>query len=608
MKASKTITYLLLFVVFFAATLFNNVLFKGARIDLTENQVYSLSDGSKALLQEIDEPINLYFFYSKKTSEGLTTLRNYADRVESLLKEYESAADGKIILHLVDPEPFSEAEDQAADFGLTAAQAGMAGDSIYLGLAGRNALDDEEIIGFFDPQKEQFLEYDISKLIYQLSDPDPIQIGLISGVNMTGGQNPMTGQFDSPWAVYSQLQQMFTLDEIQSDAESLPEGLDVLMVVHPKGLSEKLLFAIDQYAMSGGKLLLFLDPHHESDPMSAMSGMGGANTSEFGGLLQHWGAQFNGSEVVLDAALGLDIRSQSGGVTKHLGFIGLTQQLFNSEDVTTASLDSINGASFGSFTVQENTKVNVTPLVTSSDYSGNISNMLYAATRDPEQLFEHYNQATERSVLAVRLSGKASSFFDTVPEGIQAELLSNTENLNVVAVADTDFLTDRFWVNQANFFGQTILTPFADNGAFVSNALENLSGNNALISVRSRGTYARPFEKVAELTVVAEARFREQEQALEAELAETEQQLAELQTGQSEEMLVLNEEQQAAIENFMDKKIEIRKKLREVRHQLDKDIEALGSQLQFINIIVMPILLVIGLFFMQRTLRLKAKS
>lgn len=607
MKASKTLTYLLLVIVFFAATLLNNVLFKGARIDLTENQVYSLSDGSKTLLGEIEEPIHLYFFYSKKTSEGLTTLRNYADRVESLLKEYESAANGNIVLHIVDPEPFSEAEDRAADFGLTAAQAGVSGDSIYLGLAGRNALDDEQIIGFFDPQKEQFLEYDISKLIYQLSDPDPIKVGLISGINMSGGQNPMTGQMDQPWTVYNQLQQMYVLEDIPTDSESLPEELDLLLVVHPKGLSEKLQFAVDQYAMKGGKLLLFLDPHHESDPVAAMTSMGSANVSDIGGLLSNWGVSFNQNEVLLDAENGLDIRAQSGAVIKHLGFVGLTKSQFNPEDVTTANLDSINGASFGTFTIAEETMTTVTPLLYSSSHSSTMSSVLYSATRDPEQLFEHYSQHGESSVLAVRLSGKALSSFDSAPVEGDVDFVESTDNLNVIAVADTDFLTDRFWVNQANFFGQMIVTPFADNGAFVNNSAENLSGNNALISIRSRGTYARPFDKVAELTVLAEARFREQEQALEVELAETENQLAELQTGQGEEMLVLNAEQKAAIESFMDKKIEIRKKLREVRHQLDKDIEALGSRLQFINIVVMPILLVLGLFFMQRALRLKAK-
>ncbi len=605
MKLSSTLTYVLLVVAFFAATMFNNALFKGARLDLTENQVYSLSQGSEEILQTIDEPIQLYFFYSNKTSEGLTTLRNYADRVLSLLREYESNANGKIKLHVIDPEPFSEAEDQAAEFGLTAATGGVMNDSIYLGLAGRNALDDEQIIGFFDPQKEQFLEYDISKLIYQLSDPEPLKVGLLSSLTLSGGQNPMTGRFDPPWTIYTQLQQLYSVEDIMQDATSLPEGLDVLMLIHPMGLSDELLFAIDQYAMQGGRILAFVDPHHESDPMAAMGGMAAANNSEINKLLQTWGVQFSDTEVLLDAALGLDIRTQAGGITKHLGFVGLQKALFDESDVTTANLDSINGASFGVFTPMSGAETTITPLITSSDFVSTVNNSLYASTQDPEQLFQFYEENGSAQPLAVRVSGSALSAYDAVPEGIEAELVASTDKLNAIVVGDTDFLTDRFWVNQANFFGQTIVTPFADNGAFVTNAVENLGGNNALISIRSRGTFARPFEKVDELTVQAEARFREQEDALETELAETESQLSELQSGQGGDALLLNAEQQKAIDEFMEKKIEIRKELREVRHQLDKDIEELGSQLKFINIIVMPILLVFALFMVQRSLRLK---
>ncbi|MBE1299959.1 MAG: ABC transporter [Alteromonadaceae bacterium] len=606
MKLSNALTYILLVVAFFAATILNNTFFKSARLDLTENQVYSLSSGSKEILQQIDEPIQLYFFYSNKASEGLTTLRNYADRVLSLLREYESSANGKLKLHIIDPEPFSEAEDQADEFGLTAASSGVGTDSIYLGLAGRNALDDEQIIGFFDPQKEQFLEYDITKMIYQLSDPTPLKMGLLSSLTLSGGQNPMTGQFDPAWTLYTQIQQLYSVEDIPQEADALPEDIDVLMLIHPIGLSEKLLYQIDQFAMGGGKILAFVDPHHESDPMAAMGGMTAANSSEIDLLLKNWGVQFTSEEVLLDAALGLDIRTQTGGITKHLGFVGLQRGMFDETDVTTANLDSINGASFGVFTELSGTETQVTPLIVSSDYVSTVNNGIYSSTREPEMLFDHFTGQSVPQNLAVRLSGKAISAFDNAPEGIESEHLKETQQLNAIIVGDTDFLTDRFWVNQANFFGQTIVTPFADNGAFVTNALENLGGNNSLISIRSRGTFARPFERVEALTVLAEERFREQEMALEQQLAETETQLSELQNSQGgSETLVLTAEQQQAIDSFMDKKIEIRKKLREVRHQLDKDIEDLGSTLKFINIFVMPLLLVLGLFMIQRSLRLR---
>lgn len=609
MKISNTLTYVLLAVLFFALVLLSNQLFKSARIDLTENQVYSLSEGSKAILTQIDEPINLYFFFSDKASEGLTTIRNYADRVESLLKEYESAANGKIKLHLIDPEPFSEAEDQANDYGLTAASAGMGMDPIYLGLAGTNALDDEKVIGFFDPQKEQFLEYELSQLIYELSEPEPVKVGLISGLSMTGGQNPMTGQFDPPWTIYEQIQQLYDVETIDASSDNLPENLDVLMLIHPKDLSDNLLYAIDQFALKGGKVLAFVDSHHESDPMAAMSGMAGANGSDINKLLQPWGVEVSNNDVVLDAALGLDIRTQTGGVAKHLGFVGLQKGQFDAEDVTTANLDSINGASFAAIQLLPDATTDIQPLLSSSEYAAPGNAMSYAMTRDPEQFFEQYDQAQSGvKVLAVRISGAAGSAYDEKPEGLETdeEFVEQSEQLNVILVADTDLLSDRFWVNKANFFGQTIATPFADNGAFVTNAIENLGGNNALISIRSRGTFARPFDKVEALTVQAEAKFREQEQALEAQLAETEQQLAELQTGSGDEgLLVLNAEQQAAIDSFMDKKIEIRKALRDVRHQLDKDIEQLGTQLKLINIIVAPILLVFVVFGLRRTFRVK---
>ena len=612
MKISNSVTYPLLAVLFFGLVLLSNQLFKSARIDLTENQVYSLSEGSKSILAEIDEPIELYFFFSDKASEGLTTIRNYADRVESLLQEYESASKGKIKLHLIDPEPFSEAEDLANDYGLTAASAGMGMDPIYLGLAGTNALDDEKIVPFFDPSKEQFLEYDLSQLIYELSDPEPVKVGLITGLSLTGGQNPMTGQFDPPWTIYEQIQQLYQLEDIDGSAESLPERLDVLLLIHPKGLSEEMNYAIDQFALNGGKVLAFVDEHHESDPMAAMSGMAGANSSNINNLISAWGIEVDPEKVLLDAALGLEIRTQTGGITKHLGFVGLQRPGFDSEDVTTANLDSINGASFGAISVLPEATTTVTALLQSSEYATTGASMAYAMTRDPEQLFEQFDQAeATQHILAVRLSGSASSAFESKPQTsqLEAEHLSKTDELNVIVVADTDLLTDRFWVNKSNFFGQMIATPFADNGAFVTNAIENLGGNNALISIRSRGTFARPFEKVDELTVQAEARFREQEQALEAQLAETEQQLAELQTSGGEEgLLVLNEEQQAAIDSFMDKKIQIRKELREVRHQLDKDIESLGAQLKLINVIVAPILLVLAVFFVRRSFRLRGAA
>ena len=610
-KLTSSVNLFLLVVVFIALVFVNNQLLSSARLDLTENQVYSLSKGSKQVLKEIDEPINLYFFFSDKASKNMTSLRNYANRVESLLSEYETFANGKLKLQALDPQAFSEQEDQADQFGLTAANIGAAGEAIYMGLAATNALDEQKTIAFFDPQKEGFLEYEISKLIYQLSEPEPVNITLITDLAIKGGQNPMTGQVDPPWTFVSQLEQLYKVEQLGSETISVPQNTDVLLLVHPKEYSDALLLAIDQYALSGGKVLVFLDAHNESDQMAMMAGpIPGGNSSNLESLLSAWGVTFDNENVLLDAMAGLDIRTQDGGVTRHFGFVGLTTEQLDREDVITSNLEVINGASFGVFNQLEGATTTWLPLIQSTQNSDLMDVDTYAMTQDPEELAKAYETNKKTYVLATRISGQAKSAFDIAPEGVeQSEIISSTDNLNVVLVGDTDMLADRFWVQQSNFFGQTIFTPFANNGDFITNAVENLGGSDALISIRSRGTFSRSFNKVDELTVIAEQKFRDQEQILQQQLEETEQQLLQLQNQQVDGgALVISPEQQLAIDEFMEKKITIRKSLRDVRHQLDKDIESLGNWLKLINIALAPLFLVLLLVLLRGIFRSKPRK
>ena len=613
-KLTSYLSLLLLAVLFFALVFINNQLLSSARLDLTENQVYSLSRGSKQVLSEIDEPINLYFFFSDKASKNMTSIRNYANRVESLLREYETLAQGKLKLHVLDPEAFSEQEDQAAQFGLTAASIGAAGEDIYMGLAATNALDEQQVIAFFDPQKESFLEYDISKLIHQLSDPEPVQITLVTDLAIAGGQNPMTGQFDPAWTFYTQLQQLFDVEQLSSEITDIPENTDVLILIHPKKYNQSLLFAIDQYAMRGGKMLVFIDPHNESDQMAMLAGSTpGGNSSNLNTIFDAWGVKFDQQNVLLDAMAGLDIRTQDGGVTRHFGFVGLTTEQLDTNDVTISNLEIINGASFGAFSLLEDSQLKLLPLIQSTENSDMMPVDMYASTQDPEELAKTYQSQNQTYVLAARLLGKTNSAFNSVPEGVESvaidgEIETSTNNLNVLVVGDTDLLADRFWVQQSNFFGQTIFTPFANNGDFIINAVENLGGSDALISIRSRGTFARPFNKVDELTVVAEQKFREQEQLLQLQLDETEQQLLQLQNQQGDaDNLVLSPEQQLAVDEFMQKRITIRKSLRDVRHQLDKDIESLGNRLKLINIAAAPLFLILLLVILRKLFKTKSR-
>ncbi|WP_158967585.1 Gldg family protein [Paraglaciecola sp. L3A3] len=610
-KLTSSLSLLLVAILFFVLVFINNQLLSSVRLDLTENQVYSLSEGSKQVLKEIDEPINLYFFFSDKASKNMTSLRNYANRVESLLTEYETLAEGKLKLQVLDPVAFSEQEDQASQFGLTAANIGAAGEAVYMGLAATNALDEQKVIAFFDPQKESFLEYDISKLIHQLSEPESVKLTLITDLPISGGQNPMTGQADPEWTFYSQLQQLYSVETLGSDTTHLPEDTDVLLLIHPQNYSENLLYEIDQYALQGGKVLTFVDPHNESDQMAMMTGlMEGANSSSLYQLFNAWGIEFDTSKVLLDAMAGLDIRTPTGDVARHFGFVGFNAEQLDREDIVSANLELLNGASFGVLTKLKGSQSNWQPLIKSTVNSDLIDTNLYAQTRDPLELSKVYQTSNTQHVLAARVLGKASSAFAEAPEGSDnSNYIDSTNKLNVMVVADTDMLADRFWVQQSNFFGQMIATPFANNGDFITNAVENMGGSDALISIRSRGTFARPFTKVDELTVVAEQKFREQEQLLQQQLDETEQQLMQLQGQQGEDgSLVISPQQQVAIDQFMQKRVSIRKSLREVRHQLDKDIEGLGNVLKLLNIAVAPLCLILLLALLRALFRTKPKK
>ncbi|MBT0585755.1 GldG family protein [Alteromonas oceanisediminis] len=588
---SLTLASVVLAALFFALVVINNQALDSVRVDLTENQVYSLSDGSKQVIDELDEPINLYFFFSDSTSKGMTGLRNYANRVESLLREYAKYSQDKIRLHVIDPVPFSEAEDQAAQYGLTGAAIGQIGESIYFGLAGTNAVDDQQVIGFFDPQKETFLEYDISQLVYQLSDPEPVNVAVLTSIGVDGGQNPMTGQFEQPMVFYTQLQQLFDVTKIDTDATEVPVDTDVLLVAHPKGINDTLLSSIERFATGDGRMIVFADPHYESDAMAMMGGMG-ANASAFP-LLESWGISVTTDSVLLDASAGLEVRTPQGGVARHVGILGFNATMMDGDDVVTANLDSVNAASVGAITLAQNSELALQPLIRTTQNSQLVPSAVYAMTQDPQALARDFESDDKQHVVAARISGNV---------GEQA-------SLNMIVIADADLLADRFWVQQSNFFGQSVFTPFANNGDLLTNATENLAGSDALISVRSRGTFARPFERVQALEVAAEAKFREQEELLQQQLAETEAQLAELQSQQGDTgALVVSPEQQAAIDNFVQQRIDIRKALRDVRYQLDRDIDTLGNWLKFINIAVAPMLLAFLLWGLFRLFRVTAKG
>jgi ABC-type uncharacterized transport system involved in gliding motility auxiliary subunit len=576
-------------------TLVNNLILSSVRLDLTENGLYSVSDGTKEIIGELKEPVNLYFFFSEKASEDLAGLRSYSQRVREMLQEYQLLAGSKINLHFVDPEPFSEQEDQAAEFGLQSVPVNQSGEVLYFGLAGTNALDGQEILPFFQPDREAFLEYELTKLIYNLSVVERPRVALYSELKVEQGVDPRSFQPTPGWIFMDQLKELVQIEKIDELSADAIGSAGLLLLIHPDKLEDLELYAVDQHVMSGGKLIVFVDPLAEmgapgAPGMSIPSG----SSSELNRLTSNWGVSLRGGEVLGDSEAALMVGGADGAPVRHLGILGFTSQYFSGDDIVTAGLEAINFSTAGILDVDEVDGIDARSLIASSSAAGSLDAIQFQFLNNPAELQQGFQSTGENHSVAVRLSGKSSSSF---PEMSGREThIAETDQLNVVIVADTDVLSDRVWVQVQNFFGQQVASAFADNGSFVANLVENMSGSSALIEVRSRGQFSRPFVVVEELRRLAEAKYLKNAEDLQARLAETDRQLSGLESARVEDgLLTLSPEQEATLVNFQEEKLRIRKALREVRHRLDQDIEQLGGKLKFINILLMPLLLTLGL-------------
>lgn len=613
----STSSLLLLILAFVVAVSISNQLFKGWRIDLTANNLYTLSDGTRNLLRNIEEPVNLYFYFSDEASAGIPTLRSYANRVREMLEEFEDEARGKIHLSVIDPQPFSEDEDRAAQFGLQGVRLSASPDPIYMGLAGTDSVDNEEVIPFFQPDKEEFLEYDIAKLVSSLANPQRTVIGVVSGVDMSGGFDPQTQQLQQPWMVYQQAEQLFELRDLGTTFDEVADDIGLLWIVQPKSLANTTLYAIDQFILRGGKAIIFVDPVADIDPASSEGMPQGfpamGQGSDLPALFDAWGLDFSADEVVADAQIALQISGMDRRPVRHYGFLGVTDALMSADDIVTADLNVINLANAGFFRRTEDAAATIEPLLTSSPNSQALPATRFSYLPDPASLQNGFAPGGEELILAARVSGKLPSAFPNgrpaaasgaedgeSPDGepVSDHLAESSEPANLIVVGDVDLLGDRMWVQVQDFFGQKIANAFASNGAFVVNALENLSGSSDLIGVRSRASFTRPFTRVDDLRAKAEASFRETEQRLQSELADTEKRLDELQSSREDtENILLTPEQQAEIDRFINRRTSIRKELRAVQRGLDEDIDRLGTVLKVINIGLVPLLLALFAIF-----------
>lgn len=607
------------------------------RIDLTEDNLYSLSDGTHNIVSSLQTPIEMMFFYSESATEDIPQIRSYGTRVQELLEEIVLASNGRLSLTVIDPEPFSEDEDLATEFGIQAVPVTQGGQAIYFGLVvaqeegvainpalGRAA----ETMPLIRPDQEQFLEYEFMKLISKVNNPDLQVVGLLTQLDIDGGFDPIAGQATQQWMIMDIIRQLYAVQRVDIASNEIDEEIDILMIVHPQGLSEQMLYAIDQFVMRGGKTLLFLDPNADSMVSRSQQGnlIPAGMSSELPGLLEAWGIEFPNDMVLTDNELALRVSMGQGQrPIAHLGMLGAQRNFLTQSDIVTSRLETINLSSTGVISQAEGATTRFEPLIVSSSDTMLMEAGLLEDVTDPSILFDEFVSENQSHTIAARVSGvvdtafpdgrpveeveatdeeadaasdeqaaadEASDEVDSDEEAPAEHLLSSNGEVNILVFADTDMLSDRMWVQVGQFLGQRIPRPFANNGDMVINALDNLSGGADLSSIRSRGTYSRPFTRVIQLQRQADDRLRVEEAELLDRLAETEAALAELNQDENGDLIgQVTPEIQSEVDRFNEQMLETRRSLRDVQYQLTEDIEQLGTNLKMINTALIPVLL-----------------
>ena len=602
-----------------------------AKLDLTQQRLYTLAPGTRKILAELKDTITLRFYYSRTLGSRIPMFGAYADRISEMLREYASASGGKIRLELYDPEPFSQTEDRAVAYGLQGVPIDQSGEQVYFGLAGSNLLDDERTVAFFQPERERFLEFDLTRLIYELSSPKRPLIGIMSSLPVDGDprammmtQNRSAGQ---PWVATMQLRQAFGVRQVPVDAQVIDPEIQVLLVAHAQNLSPNTLYAIDQFVMRGGRLMAMVDPHSEAQGATPnpQTGQPPSDTaSNLATLFDAWGIVVDNSQISADIKGAWRVRGSAndrGQPVDYVAWFNIRDGL-NTNDPATAELTQVTVASAGSLAKKDGAAIDFTPLLTTSELSGAVPLDRIKNFPDPGRILAEFKPDGVRRVIAARVRGELASAFKEAPpppadakeKPVLPEHRAKTDGAaNMVVVADSDILGDRYWVRVQEFFGQQEATPFSDNGPFVANLIGTLAGGDALIGLRSRGTSLRPFDLVENMQRTAEARFRATEQELTKHLDETQKKLTELRTGRGSQgaNAVISEQQRETIDALRRDITDTRGKLRNVQLELRRDIRALETQLRMFNIVLVPavlalIAIVLGIARRQRRARARA--
>jgi ABC-type uncharacterized transport system involved in gliding motility auxiliary subunit len=613
----------LIVVLFVTVNIVSSVWLRSARIDLTQNGLYSVSEGTRATLAKLQEPITLRLYYSRAPAAGYASIVAYAGRVRDLLQEYAALSGGKLIVEEIDPAPFTPAEDDAVAQGLTGAPT-QEGDTVYFGLVGTNTLSGRETIPFFDASREQYLEYDLTSMVYKLSQPVKPKLALLSSLPLAQGSGGLAAALQGnaqPFAIYQQLQQTFDVQNLDTTVDRIPADVATLLVIHPAGFSDATQYAIDQFVLRGGHAIVFVDPFSEvaGTQSPGQISTGDNTSSDLKPLFAAWGIDYDPGKVLVDAQLAQQVQFGGGGaprVVDYIAWLRLQPDNFDLNDPATGNLQLLNVATAGALKPHMGATTTFVPLITSSTNAMLMDSIQIRVTQNPQDLIRRFQGTGEKFNIAARISGPAKTAFPMGPPppaqkpptpGSDADKkpataplpaqIKEAKDINVIVMADSDVVDDKFWVQVQNMLGQRVAIPTADNGAMIVNFVENMMGSNDLISLRTRERTARPFTVVEQIRRDAEGRFLAQEQQLQEKVNTTQQNLRELQ-GQggpegtnTQGTPVLSKAQQTQIDKLRRDLVDTRANLRQVQANLRRDVENLGNLLAFLNIAFVPIVL-----------------
>lgn len=599
-KAKLSIIALVLAIIcLFAVNLIGWESLKLYRIDTTQNKLFTLSDATRKVISEVDDPITIKLYYTDALGARAPAYGLYAQRIQALLKHYSSLSRGKIIFEKISPEPFSDEEDRAVAAGLTAIPLGVSQQKGYLALVGANSTDDEEVIAFMSLDRSAFLEYDLTRMVHKLSKPARKSVGLLTGLDMQGSMGP-DGKPRPPWLIMQQLGEFFDVKTLKTSDKKIPDNIDVLMIVSPGKLSDELATSIDQFALAGKPVIAFADPFVEVNPHNP-TGLekDGAN---FLKLLSGWGADIAADKVVADPRNSRRIRFNSATqpvIVNYIVWLSYRGKTFDKTNPVFSKVERLVLATPGAISDNAKAGTKMTPLLTTGADSALLSTSLMVPP-DPIKLINRYVSDGKPKVLAARFSGLAKK---SMPDGKNAQGM-----VNVVVVADSDMLFDSFWAQGRTIGGQRVIIPVANNQDLLLNALENLTGGAALSGLRGRGVESRPFTLIKSIQRKAEARYRKREKVLNDKLKLAQKRLGDLQSKVKQGQVILSDEDRQGILNIRSEVVTVRRQLRGVQQALNQDIENLQFWIQLINTIGVALVILLGVLVWTLAGRMKRRK